>query len=297
MSRSLVQESTGGRTQIAGLLASLVVLLVVVAVCDGEPPPSRRLGGGRAGDFLCRPQTALAAIIMVNLLGMFRQLGDVPALWRSSRLELAIWLVAFVASVLLGLDYGLLVALAFALLTVIYRTQSPQSAVLGHVPGTGLYCDVDEYEELVANPRVPVCDWLQAAQQEVTHEVMSYDVEEQSNGRWGSEEEEEEEEAAAVFLEPLTAVHHVVLDWTAAAFMDSVGAKAVKQVIKEFAEVEVQVVIAGCNSELTFDLCIRGPIPSAPRPEEPEWDYNSHEPMQHSHATFTHRYGQSHEES
>jgi len=35
----------------------------------------------------------------------------------------AIWLVAFVASVLLGLDYGLLVALAFALLTVIYRTQ------------------------------------------------------------------------------------------------------------------------------------------------------------------------------
>lgn len=35
----------------------------------------------------------------------------------------AIWLVAFVASVLLGLDYGLLVAIAFTILTVIYRTQ------------------------------------------------------------------------------------------------------------------------------------------------------------------------------
>lgn len=35
----------------------------------------------------------------------------------------AMWLVAFVASVLLGLDYGLLVAVTFALLTVIYRTQ------------------------------------------------------------------------------------------------------------------------------------------------------------------------------
>lgn len=35
----------------------------------------------------------------------------------------AIWLVAFVASVLLGLDYGLLVAVTIALLTVIYRTQ------------------------------------------------------------------------------------------------------------------------------------------------------------------------------
>lgn len=35
----------------------------------------------------------------------------------------AIWLVTFAASVLLGLDYGLLFAIAFALLTVIYRTQ------------------------------------------------------------------------------------------------------------------------------------------------------------------------------
>ncbi|GLD48062.1 prestin, partial [Lates japonicus] len=132
MSRSLVQESTGGKTQIAGLLASLVVLLVVVAIGFVFQP---------------LPQTALAAIIMVNLLGMFKQFRDIPTLWRTSKIELAIWLVAFVASVLLGLDYGLLVAISFAILTVIYRTQSPKSATLGHVPGTGLYCDVDEYEE------------------------------------------------------------------------------------------------------------------------------------------------------
>ncbi|XP_070847977.1 prestin isoform X2 [Chaetodon trifascialis] len=132
MSRSLVQESTGGKTQIAGLLASLVVLLVVMAIGFIFQP---------------LPQTALAAIIMVNLLGMFKQFRDIPSLWRTSKIELAIWLVAFVASVLLGLDYGLLVAIAFAILTVIYRTQSPKSAVLGHVSNTGLYCDVDEYEE------------------------------------------------------------------------------------------------------------------------------------------------------
>uniref|UniRef100_A0A8C9YFI1 Solute carrier family 26 member 5 n=1 Tax=Sander lucioperca TaxID=283035 RepID=A0A8C9YFI1_SANLU len=133
MSRSLVQESTGGKTQIAGLLGSLMVLLVVVAIGFVFQP---------------LPQTALAAIIMVNLLGMFKQFRDIPTLWRNSKIELAIWLVAFVASVLLGLDYGLLAAIAFAILTVIYRTQSPESAILGHVPGTGLYCDVDEYEEV-----------------------------------------------------------------------------------------------------------------------------------------------------
>uniref|UniRef100_A0AAQ5X410 SLC26A/SulP transporter domain-containing protein n=1 Tax=Amphiprion ocellaris TaxID=80972 RepID=A0AAQ5X410_AMPOC len=132
MSRSLVQESTGGKTQIAGLLASLMVLLVVVAIGFVFQP---------------LPQTALAAIIMVNLLGMFKQFRDIPSLWRTSKIELAIWLVAYVASLLLGLDYGLLVAISFAILTVIYRTQSPKSSILGHVSSTGLYYDVDDYEE------------------------------------------------------------------------------------------------------------------------------------------------------
>lgn len=33
-------------------------------------------------------QTVLAAIIMVNLLGMFRQFRDIPVLWRTSKIEL-----------------------------------------------------------------------------------------------------------------------------------------------------------------------------------------------------------------
>lgn len=39
------------------------------------------LGGGLS-------QTALAAIIIVNLVGMFKQFRDICALWRSSKIEL-----------------------------------------------------------------------------------------------------------------------------------------------------------------------------------------------------------------
>lgn len=35
----------------------------------------------------------------------------------------------------------------------------------------------------------------------------------------------------AVFLEPLGSVHSIILDWTAVNFIDSVGAKAIKQVL------------------------------------------------------------------
>ncbi|XP_022604963.1 prestin [Seriola dumerili] len=290
MSRSLVQESTGGKTQIAGLLASLVVLLVVVAIGFVFQP---------------LPQTALAAIIMVNLLGMFKQIRDIPALWRTSKIELAIWLVAFVASVLLGLDYGLLVAVAFAILTVIYRTQSPKSAVLGHVPGTGLYCDVEEYEEAAEYEGIKIFhsnssiyfansdlyvntlkektgvnpEHIQAARkaikkqkekkanssnnspskicvkykkEEVTHEVVSYNnmAEEQRNGNRCSMSASEQ----SIFLNPPSTVHFIILDWTPVNFIDSVGAKAIKQVIKEYAAVDVLVVIAGCSRGLLVEL-------------------------------------------
>ncbi|KAM7377888.1 hypothetical protein PAMA_013008 [Pampus argenteus] len=291
MSRSLVQESTGGKTQIAGLLSSLMVLLVVVAIGFVFQP---------------LPQTALAAIIMVNLLGMFKQFRDMPTLWRTSKIELAIWLVAFTASVLLGLDYGLLVAITFAILTVIYRTQSPKNAILGHVPGTGLYCDVDEYEEAAECEGIKIFhsnssiyfansdlyvntlkektgvnpEHLEAARkarikrkqkansnqkllmirvddkkQGVTHEVLSYNhtAEEQSDRRPADRHSKSDSEEA-VCLEPLCPVHSIILDWTPANFIDSVGAKAIKQVIKEYAAVDVRVVIAGCSRTLLSEL-------------------------------------------
>lgn len=294
MSRSLVQESTGGKTQIAGLLSSLIVLIVVLAIGFVFEP---------------LPQTALAAIIMVNLVGMFKQFRDIPSLWRTSKIELAIWLVAFTASVLLGLDYGLLAAIAFAILTVIYRTQSPKSSILGHVTNTGLYYDVDEYEEASeyegikifhsnssiyfansdlyvnelkektgVNPEalqaarktkrkqkekenkednspLKICAKYKDEAENVTHEAVpqSHEVQELRNGEL---EDKRSESAAeeAVFLEPLTSIHSIVLDWTAATFIDSVGAKAIKQVIKEYALVDVRVVIAGCNRSVLAEL-------------------------------------------
>uniref|UniRef100_A0AAX7SLK1 STAS domain-containing protein n=1 Tax=Astatotilapia calliptera TaxID=8154 RepID=A0AAX7SLK1_ASTCA len=270
MSRSLVQESTGGKTQIAGLLASLLVLVVVVAVGFVFEP---------------LPQTALAAIIMVNLIGMFKQFRDIPSLWRTSKIELAIWVIAFIASVLLGLDYGLLVAVTFAILTVIYRTQSPKTSILGHVANTGLYCDVDEYEEVNAaeyegikifhsnssvyfansdlyvnslKEKVAVCLsvwkqtetllWGKCEQRERKrvreNDVLSWML---TNGQFGDRHGDSEE---AVFLEPFSTVHSIILDWTSATFIDSVGAKAIRQVIKEYAAVDVRVVIAGCNKKL-----------------------------------------------
>ncbi|XP_063466010.1 solute carrier family 26 member 6 isoform X16 [Symphalangus syndactylus] len=132
MSRSLVQESTGGNSQVAGAISSLFILLIIVKL--GEL-------------FHDLPKAVLAAIIIVNLKGMLRQLSDVRSLWKANQADLLIWLVTFMATILLNLDLGLVVAVIFSLVLVVVRTQMPHYSVLGQVPDTDIYRDVAEYSE------------------------------------------------------------------------------------------------------------------------------------------------------
>ncbi|XP_063661820.1 solute carrier family 26 member 6 isoform X5 [Pan troglodytes] len=141
MSRSLVQESTGGNSQVAGAISSLFILLIIVKL-------------GKL--FHDLPKAVLAAIIIVNLKGMLRQLSDMRSLWKANRADLLIWLVTFTATILLNLDLGLVVAVIFSLLLVVVRTQMPHYSVLGQVPDTDIYRDVAEYSEAKEVPGVKV---------------------------------------------------------------------------------------------------------------------------------------------
>ncbi|XP_075000899.1 prestin isoform X2 [Calonectris borealis] len=269
MSRSLVQESTGGKTQIAGALSSIMVLLVIVAIGYLFEP---------------LPQTVLAAIVMVNLKGMFKQFGDIAHFWRTSKIELAIWVVAFVASLFLGLDYGLLTAVAFAMITVIYRTQSPQYRILGQIPETDIYCDVEEYQETGVDPCAVLAARRKAQKRHareikaanehrkkavlklvhsstndmeasVKHEIASDEL--PVNGKFASADASVQDmspDEHEHFVEPKTNIHSLILDFTPVNFVDSVGAKTLKSIIKEYKEVGVRVCVASCSGPVMNEL-------------------------------------------
>ncbi|XP_039084047.1 solute carrier family 26 member 6 isoform X1 [Hyaena hyaena] len=141
MSRSLVQEGAGGNTQVAGAVSSLFILIIILKL--GEL-------------FRDLPKAVLAAAIIVNLKGMLKQFTDICSLWKANRVDLLIWVVTFVATILLNLDLGLAVAVVFSLLLVVFRTQLPHYSVLGQVPDTDIYLDVAEYSEAREVPGVKI---------------------------------------------------------------------------------------------------------------------------------------------
>ncbi|XP_064632130.1 prestin-like isoform X3 [Lineus longissimus] len=132
LSRSLVQESMGGKTQIAGLISSSLVLVVLLAVA----PLFRSL-----------PNCVLASIILVALKGMFLQFQQLKDLWKISKYDFSIWIVSWLATALLDVDLGLGIALAFTLFTVVWRTQGPYTCILGRMPHTDIYKDTTVYND------------------------------------------------------------------------------------------------------------------------------------------------------
>uniref|UniRef100_A0A3Q3NFE6 Solute carrier family 26 member 6, like 1 n=1 Tax=Mastacembelus armatus TaxID=205130 RepID=A0A3Q3NFE6_9TELE len=102
MSRSLVHETTGGKTQVAAVVSSLIVLVAILKL----GPLFQEL-----------PKAVLGAIVFVNLKGMFKQYYDIVTLWRSSKIDLVLWLVTWVSTLLLNLDLGLAASVTFALVT------------------------------------------------------------------------------------------------------------------------------------------------------------------------------------
>ncbi|XP_023691685.2 solute carrier family 26 member 6, like 1 [Paramormyrops kingsleyae] len=141
MSRSLVQLTTGGKTQIAGVVSALIVLIAILKL----GPLFQEL-----------PKAVLSAIVLVNLKGMFKQFYDIITLWKTSKVDLLVWLVTWMFTLLFHLDMGLAASIMFALLTVIFRTQLPKYSVLGQIPGTEIYLDMEKYKEAQEIPGVTI---------------------------------------------------------------------------------------------------------------------------------------------
>uniref|UniRef100_A0A674D339 Solute carrier family 26 member 6 n=1 Tax=Salmo trutta TaxID=8032 RepID=A0A674D339_SALTR len=103
MSRTMVQESTGGKTQVASALSAMVILVIMLWI-------------GALFEEL--PKAVLAAIIYVNLHGMMKQFMDIPTLWKSNKVDMLVWVATLILTVLFNPDIGLAASIAFSMLTV-----------------------------------------------------------------------------------------------------------------------------------------------------------------------------------
>lgn len=83
------------------------------------------------------------------------QFHDFPKFYKNSKLDGFLWLVTFIAVVVLDIDSGLIIGIAVALLVLLFRSISTKIEEVGPVPETGLVVEIKE-SEFAIRPREAV---------------------------------------------------------------------------------------------------------------------------------------------
>uniref|UniRef100_A0A672QJC7 Chloride anion exchanger-like n=1 Tax=Sinocyclocheilus grahami TaxID=75366 RepID=A0A672QJC7_SINGR len=267
LSRSAVQESTGGKTQIAGLLSAIIVLVVILGI-----------------GFLLEPlpKSLLGAVVIVNLKGMLMQVVTVPYLWKKDRPDCIVWVGTCLAAIFLGLDLGLAVGLGLELLTVVFRTQTfalasfsvflnllqiyePEGVKIFRIPSPIFFANIDFFRDKLKdavgfNP-LRILRKRNKAVKKIKKMIKKGELTLTSSEEEGNMEDLDKPtdysdlpiqvnwntELPANIRVPPVNIHSLILDFSAVSFLDISALKGLKVALKEFIRVNVDVYIVGCD--------------------------------------------------
>jgi len=131
LSQSAVNEKAGAKTPLSLGFASATLALCVLYLA----PLVHDL-----------PKAVLAAIVLVAVKGLM-DFPEMVRLWRVSRLEATVALVAFVAVLVQGILRGVLLAALASILLLLRRTANPHVAFLGRISGTRRFSDLARHDD------------------------------------------------------------------------------------------------------------------------------------------------------
>lgn len=127
--RSMVNFTAGANTGLASLITVAVVGMAALFLMPL---------------FYYLPQAVLAAIIIIAVTGLmdFRM---PRRLWRYNKADAAALILTFVAVLAVGVTQGILIGVASTIILYLWRTSRPHMAIVGRVPNTGHFRNVQRY--------------------------------------------------------------------------------------------------------------------------------------------------------
>jgi SulP family sulfate permease len=134
--RTAVAAKSGSRTQLAGILAGLLMLVVLSFLTSY---------------FYHLPRAVLGAIVIVAVAGLL-DTAEPKRLWKTEAYEdLASLIVTFLATCVVGVETGVGIGVGLSLFVLVARSATPTYVVLGHC-GAGAYHDMKTMEAAKAVP-------------------------------------------------------------------------------------------------------------------------------------------------
>ena len=139
-SRTAVSDAAGTRTPLASIIAALLIIPTVLFLTPV---------------FASLPNAALGATIIVAVINLV-DVAEMRHIARVKQSDLIGLSIAFGATLVFGIERGMLIAIVASMLVVFARMSRPHSATLGQIPGTTNYRNVDRFPAATVEPGVRV---------------------------------------------------------------------------------------------------------------------------------------------
>ncbi|CAM8911211.1 unnamed protein product [Rhodiola kirilowii] len=137
-SRSAVNYMAGCHTAVSNIVMSLVVLLTLEVITPL---------------FKYTPNAILASIIISAVVGLI----DIEAailIWKIDKFDFVACMGAFFGVVFISVEMGLLIAVSISFAKILLQVTRPRTAVLGQVPRTKVYRNIQQYPEAESVPGI-----------------------------------------------------------------------------------------------------------------------------------------------
>lgn len=137
-SRTAVNVRAGARTQLAALVTVGVVAITLLAFTRG---------------FFYLPKAALSAIIVAAVASLI-DIRGAAEVYRIKRSDFYLLVLTFVATLSLGIQWGILVGVVASVLLFLVRTTRPHFAVLGRIPDSQTYLNIARHPQAETTPGI-----------------------------------------------------------------------------------------------------------------------------------------------
>jgi SulP family sulfate permease len=128
--RSAINSEVGAKTTIASIVTVILIALTLVFLTPL---------------FYYLPKAVLSAIILMAVKSLF-DLKEAIHLWHTHREDFLMMLLTFIVTLIISVPVGILTGVLLSIGAILYRSSRPHIAVLGQIPNTTYYRNLDRFE-------------------------------------------------------------------------------------------------------------------------------------------------------
>lgn len=177
-----------------------------------------------------------------------------------AREDKIVWILTFLSVVLVSIDIGLLVGILLNLCCILHNSMKPHTCILGRIPGSNLFLDIDKFEKSVEIPFVKIFHYggsmnfaTKASFKSLLCKKVGINL---INELQLIKKPEQLKPDGKSSCNPGLNFKYLILDFSALTFIDSSSIKLLTSVIDDFDKLETKVSMSGCSSEI-YDILLK----------------------------------------